>query len=89
MLDIVYAAKYKKDFRTCAKRHYDLALLASVVNTLRIPSPLEHKHRPHHLSGIYSGYYECQITPDWLLIYRQTETQLFLARTGTHADLFR
>jgi hypothetical protein len=26
--------------------------------------------------------------PDWLLIYRTTATEVLLARTGTHADLF-
>lgn len=26
--------------------------------------------------------------PDWLLIYRVSETNLYLARTGTHSDLF-
>jgi hypothetical protein len=26
--------------------------------------------------------------PDWLLIYQRTETELVLARIGTHADLF-
>lgn len=25
---------------------------------------------------------------DWLLIYQQTDTDLLLYRTGTHADLF-
>ena len=31
---------------------------------------------------------ECHIQPDWLLIYYQTDTELYLYRTGTHADLF-
>ena len=30
MLDVIYTAKYKKDFRACVKRHYNLDLLASV-----------------------------------------------------------
>lgn len=89
MLDIIYTAKYKKDFRACVKRHYNLDLLASVIDTLRIPLPLEEKHKPHHLTGDYSGFDECHISPDWLLIYKQTETELLLARTGTHSDLFR
>ncbi len=28
------------------------------------------------------------IEPDWLLIYKTIGNTLFLARTGTHADLF-
>jgi len=46
------------------------------------------KNRDHNLSGNYSGFKECHIEPDWLLIYRITEIELILIRTGTHADLF-
>ena len=89
MLNVVSSGRYKKDLRQCFKRGYDLDLLEAVINTLRIPSPLEDRHRPHPLTGIYSGYDECHITSDWLLIYKQTDTDLLLARTGTHSDLFR
>ena len=39
-----------------------------------------------HLSDPYR---ECHLDPDWLLIYRVTDEQVVLARTGTHADLFK
>ena len=35
------------------------------------------------------GYWECHVAPDWLLIYKLSDNELFLARTGTHADLFK
>ena len=89
MLKISYIGKIKHDMKTCQKRHYDFSLFQQVVDTLRIPAPLKEKHRPHPLTGNYSGYDECHITPDWLLIYKQTDTELLLARTGTHSDLFR
>lgn len=89
MLNAVPSGKYKKDLRLCFKRGYNLDLLEAVIETLRIPAPLEDKHRSHPLAGNYSGYDECHITPDWLLIYKQTDTELLLARTGTHSDLFR
>lgn len=89
MLNAVPSGKYRKDLRLCFKRGYNLKLLEAVIDTLRIPAPLEEKYRPHPLTGEYSGYNECHITPDWLLIYKQTETELLLARTGTHSDLFR
>lgn len=47
-----------------------------------------HKEPCAQLSGNFSRYSECHITPDWLLIYKQTDTELLLDRTGTHADLF-
>ena len=65
-----------------------MTLLQQVINTLRIPAPLPTKNKDHNLSGNYSGYRECHIEPDWLLIYNQTDTELRLDRTGTHADLF-
>ncbi|MCH7522026.1 MAG: type II toxin-antitoxin system YafQ family toxin [Candidatus Marinimicrobia bacterium] len=40
------------------------------------------------MSGEWSAFLEGHIDPDWLLIYRRTETALILVRTGSHADLF-
>ena len=34
------------------------------------------------------GYRDCHIEPDWVLIYKLTDDELRLARTGTHTDLF-
>lgn len=89
MLDVRYSTKFKKDFKTCVKRGYKMPLLQQAIDILRIPSPLPQKNRDHNLSGNFSGYRECHIEPDWLLIYRQEENELLLYRTGTHADLFR
>lgn len=88
MLDVRYSSKFKKDFRTCVKRRYDMTLLQQVIHTLQIPDVLPPKHVDHNLSGSYAGYRECHISPDWLLIYRQDGEELLLYRTGTHADLF-
>jgi mRNA interferase YafQ len=49
---------------------------------------LPEARRDHPLKGEWKGWRECHIQPDWLLIYRTTETEVLLARTGTHADLF-
>ena len=88
MLNVRYSTRFKKDFKACVKRGYKMALLQQVINTLRIPTPLPIKNKDHNLSGNYSGYRECHIEPDWLLIYKQTDTELLLDRTGSHADLF-
>ena len=89
MLKIKYSSKIKKDIRICRKRGYDFSLLEKVLETLMIPEPLDSKNRDHRLSGNYSGFRECHIAPDWLLIYRQTQEYLELSRTETHSDLFR
>ena len=88
MLTLNTSTKFRKDLKTCVRRGYDLELLQSVIDTLRIPAPLPEKNRQHILSGNWDGYQECHMLPDWLLIYRATENDLYRVRTGTHADLF-
>lgn len=88
MLDIRYSSKFRRDFKTCSKRQYKMELLQQVIDILRIPDTLPLKNSDHNLSGNYTGYRECHIAPDWLLIYRQDNNELLLYRTGTPADLF-
>ena len=90
MLDIVLSNRFKKDLKLAAKRGYDLDLLDAVVTNLAERRPSAEKYRDHELTGNYSGFRECHIQPDWLLVYRveADELILFLSRTGTHSDLF-
>ena len=88
MLEVRYSTRFKKDFKTCVKRRYNMALLQQIVDVLRTPDALPPKNMDHNLSGNFAEYRECHIVPDWLLIYRQTENELLLYRTGTRADLF-
>ena len=90
MLRIVPSNKFKKDLKLAVKRGYDIKLLENVVNRLANEEPLDSKYKDHTLSGDYSGFRECHITPDWLLVYQviNDELVLFLSRTGTHSDLF-
>ena len=90
MLDIVLSNRFKKDLKLAAKRGYDLDLFDAVVTNLAERRPLAEKYRDHELTGNYSGFRECHIQPDWLLVYRveADELILFLSRTGTHSDLF-
>ena len=88
MLALHSTKRFEKDYRLMIKRGYDIARLKEVVFTLRIPEKLPPKNRDHELSGNLAGFRECHIQNDWLLMYKQTETDLYLARTGTHSDLF-
>jgi mRNA interferase YafQ len=56
---------------------------------LRLGTPLPASARPHPLKGEWEGYWECHVAPDWLLIYKHSDIELMLARTGTHSDLFK
>ena len=88
MLRLSTSTKFKKDYKLCIRRGYNLNRLQTAVQTLRIPAPLPVKNKDHDLTGEYSGCRECHILPDWLLIYRVKGDELYLIRTGTHADLF-
>lgn len=88
MLKLNSSNKFKRDYKICHKRGYNLDLLSDVVNILRIPEKLPEKNKDHKLSGEYKECRECHILPDWLLIYRACNDELYLLRTGTHSDLF-
>ena len=80
---------YKKDLKRMSRRRsYDLNLLADVLDALRRGRQLAVARRDHPLKGQWKGWRECHIQADWLLIYKATDTEVLLARTGTHADLF-
>lgn len=88
MLKLSATTKFNKDLKICKKRNYDLSLLYSVIDILRIPEQLPINNRDHNLKGNLANKRECHIAPDWLLIYRVKDDELILDRTGTHADLF-
>lgn len=88
MLKLSATSQFSKDLKLCKKRNYNLDLLYSVVNILRIPASLPLSNKDHNLKGNYKGKRECHIAPDWLLIYVIKDDELLLYRTGTHADLF-
>jgi len=50
---------------------------------------LPSKYKNHPLKGKYTGYYDCHILPDWVLIYKieKEKLVLLLFDIGTHADL--
>ena len=86
--ELILTGKFKKSLKLAKKRGLDLKLLDKVITMLQNDIPLEEKYRDHELKGKYQGFRECHIQPDWLLIYYQTDAELYLYRTGTHADLF-
>ena len=90
MLRIVASKRFKKDLKLASKRGLNLDLLRQVVDTLAAEEPLGRQYRDHELTGDYTGFRECHIQADWLLIYRveAQELELFLFRTGSHSDLF-
>lgn len=60
-----------------------------MINKILNKESLDIKFRDHKLSGRWKDFRDCHIEPDWILIYRVTESTLYLERTGSHADLFK
>jgi mRNA interferase YafQ len=40
MLKLNTSTQFKKDYKTCMRRHYDMDLLQAVVDVLRVPDML-------------------------------------------------
>ena len=87
---LVLTGKFKKSLKLARKRGLDISKLEEVVEKLLHNIPLDVKHRDHELKGAYTGFRECHIQPDWLLIYLKEADilTLTLVDTGSHADLF-
>ncbi len=88
MLKPVHLRQFEKDVVKAKKRGKDIEKLKGVLRCLTQEMLLPQKNRNHKLKGDYIGYWECHIEPDWLLVYKKTETHIFFARTGSHSDLF-
>jgi mRNA interferase YafQ len=62
--------------------------LRELILLLVEEKPLQARYKDHPLSGTWKAYRDCHIEPDWLLIYKVESSGLYLARTGSHADIF-
>jgi mRNA interferase YafQ len=61
--------------------------LKDLIDLLVMEKPLPAAYKAHPLKGSWKPHWDAHIEPDWLLIYMIQDGNLFLARTGTHADL--
>lgn len=73
------------------RRGYDENIFRQALNILMEEGRLPSKYKPHILHGDWNGFWECHLTPDWLLIWEQNEKELtlYFMDTGTHSDLFK
>ncbi len=87
---VKFSNEFKRSYKKCMKRGLDESLFRKVLSILGEEGKLPVQYKPHKLTGKYKGLWECHIQPDWLLVWKQdnTELVLLLIDTGTHADLF-
>ena len=89
MLTPVTSKQFHKDLKKVKKQGKEIVKLKQIMALLVAEVPLPIENRNHKLTGIYNHHRECHITPDWLLIYKPTKTELRFERTGSHSELFK
>jgi len=89
VLTPVRSSRFKRDVKRVRARGKDLAKLRLLLASLIEEEPLTARYRDHPLRGLWKGYREVHVEPDWLLIYCVKGADLHLVRTGTHSDLFK
>jgi mRNA interferase YafQ len=92
MRRIERATAFKRDYRRAKaiSRYSDLdGRLGGVLELLINDRPLPPSNRDHALSGNWSGYRDCHLWPDLLLIYSKPSPDVLrLVRLGSDRDLF-
>lgn len=76
MYRIDYSSLYKKTFKKLSID--DKLLVLEVIDILASGQKLNIKYQDHKLKGNMSGYRECHIKPDLLLVYKKDEDILVL-----------
>jgi mRNA interferase YafQ len=87
-LTLLTTRAFERDLRRVRKQGNDLDKLEAIVDLLQDRRHLPTRCRLHSLRGNWAGHWDCHAEPDWLLLYRVTEKELILVRTGSHPELF-
>jgi mRNA interferase YafQ len=80
--------QFKKDYKRIDKRGWDIAHLDEVMTKLIKQEKLPKEYGAHGLSADWKGYRECHVEGNFLLIWRETGSEITFVRVGNHADLF-
>jgi mRNA interferase YafQ len=88
MREIILGTQFKRDVKLADKRGKNLAKMRELILLLAEGAPLPPRYRDHALSGGWRHFRDSHIEPDWLLLYKIDGNDLYLVRTGSHADLF-
>ena len=77
--------QFAKDIKRQVKRGKDPEKLTAVLMERKT---LPAQYKDHSLRGDWKNRRDCQLEPDWILVYRISDEELRLERTGSHSDLF-
>ena len=82
--------EFDVSLRRCIRQGRDVEIFRETANLLAETGKLPPEYKPHQLTGLFAGYWECHMEDDWLLVWRQDDNRLILTmtNTGTHVELF-
>ncbi|MGX9367362.1 type II toxin-antitoxin system RelE/ParE family toxin [Desulfoplanes sp. PS50] len=89
MLTPVESSKFRKDVKKMQKRGKNMEKLRRLLTLLIEEQDVPDSYQAHPLKGNWLPFWDAHIEPDWLLVYLEQKGELLLARTGTHADIFK
>jgi|TergutMp193P3_1026864.scaffolds.fasta_scaffold101547_4 mRNA interferase YafQ len=89
MKELLIDQNYEKCIKKLKKKHYNMELLKEAVNLLLAGTPLPKKYHDHALVGNLQGNRECHIEDNWLLMYKSSDTEIILIKTGSHDDFYK
>ena len=91
MREIERTTQFKRDVKRELKGQHRATLgtmLANVLGLLVNDSPLAERYRDHSLTGEWTGFRDCHLRPDLVLIYEKPDPDtLRLVRLGSHSEL--
>ena len=91
MRQIERTGQFKRDYKREQKGRHRATLdasLTAVLVPLMSDTPLAERYRDHALTGEWSGYRDCHVKPDVVLIYEKpNDDTLRLVRLGSHSEL--
>ena len=92
MRTIEQSTAFRRDYKRESRGQYRTTLddtLKKVLLALAADQLLDARLHDHDLSGDWTGYRECHLRPDLLMIYRKSDHDtLRLARLGSHSEIF-
>jgi len=89
MLELEITKQFRKDISKIrfSNKHYAKYIL--FLGYLLEENEMPVEASDHSLEGVWSEYREFHVSGDLLVIYKISEGVLYLARIGTHSQLFK
>lgn len=90
MFILKMTSQFKKDLKKIKNNPHKIQNLKQVLLNLEENGVVPNEYYPHKLTGNYSGYMECHVENDMLLIWIDADENIIkLVRLGSHSELFK